>query len=206
MDNSPPCCRFCLDTKATRQNPFLSPCLCRGSVELVHFQCLQRWRVSNPPLTLNTCTLCKEEYTLPERFLGETIPVLSLYSILQMTEIWTMFVFYIFTFHANAISSYPFSNSRIESLIPIYVHSFELLFFAEFSRHWHVRSLGVYIQEIKDRRAWILPLFHIFITLSVQTLNNKYPYFLMPYSLACMWNEHTQILAEMNNRLMRGIL
>lgn len=64
-------CRFCFDDA----EPLIHPCKCRGSVALVHPDCLQRWHETNPngvktlkPLPfpsidgLQVCELCRTEY------------------------------------------------------------------------------------------------------------------------------------------------
>lgn len=36
-------CRICLNEGQTEENPFITPCKCRGTCEFVHFNCLKYW-------------------------------------------------------------------------------------------------------------------------------------------------------------------
>jgi len=36
-------CRFCYDDEECEENPLILPCKCKGSVGLVHFNCLKQW-------------------------------------------------------------------------------------------------------------------------------------------------------------------
>jgi hypothetical protein len=197
-------CRICLDSKQWRENPFLSPCKCRGSVAFVHFKCLQQWRITNPPITLTLCPICKSDYTLPDRFLGETIPRVHSFSILEQPELWALLVIYGFCMH---ISFFPKAEpTYYEAWVPFYIRAYELVFFAEILGNWKVRQLRAYIQEWSKREGWTVLVLHGFLTLGAVALGNKYPYFLMPYTLGNLWRMHVQILQTQNNRLLRGIL
>ena len=63
-------CRICFEEENEKDNPLLSPCKCSGSMEFVHYKCLQHWRSRNenkkqvPHVTTYTwkafhCELCK---------------------------------------------------------------------------------------------------------------------------------------------------
>eukprot|EP01113_Clastostelium_recurvatum_P018961 TRINITY_DN22352_c0_g1_i1.p1 TRINITY_DN22352_c0_g1~~TRINITY_DN22352_c0_g1_i1.p1 ORF type:complete len:204 (+),score=12.08 TRINITY_DN22352_c0_g1_i1:51-662(+) len=53
-------CRMCFGT--TKGN-LISPCLCIGSIQYVHRQCLQQWRASNPA-GFSKCLVCGHAYTM----------------------------------------------------------------------------------------------------------------------------------------------
>lgn len=56
-------CRFCHETTDTKSNPLITPCLCKGSLEFVHRQCLERWlNESNQ----NKCDICQYQYLVEE--------------------------------------------------------------------------------------------------------------------------------------------
>jgi len=53
-------CRICY-IEADKNNPLLAPCVCKGSVQYIHKQCLYRWvRIS----TRNECELCKTPFIM----------------------------------------------------------------------------------------------------------------------------------------------
>lgn len=51
-------CRICLDDKASFANGFQSPCLCKGSMEHIHSECLENVIMYSS----NICTICKTKY------------------------------------------------------------------------------------------------------------------------------------------------
>ena len=58
-----PVCRFCLDSTALANDPFLQPCNCKGSVENVHYRCLLRWVYMSGRREPNEeCNMCKSYY------------------------------------------------------------------------------------------------------------------------------------------------
>jgi hypothetical protein len=63
-NTEPPICRFCLDDTVTVNNPFIHPCVCKGSVENVHLRCLLRWIYQRGiGRALNDeCNMCKTLY------------------------------------------------------------------------------------------------------------------------------------------------
>lgn len=59
-----PQCRFCLEAEATRQNPLIAPCDCRGSVRFIHSECLRRWIAQDPGHNAVACTICHSPFAL----------------------------------------------------------------------------------------------------------------------------------------------
>ena len=66
-------CRICLSEEPTTGNPLITPCICSGSMGLVHLECLQRWlssKISTRDQNNSTsyswktleCELCKFQY------------------------------------------------------------------------------------------------------------------------------------------------
>ncbi len=61
--NEPSVCRFCLDSTAVANDPFIQPCLCKGSVENVHRRCLLRWIYRSGRVEINEeCNMCRTLY------------------------------------------------------------------------------------------------------------------------------------------------
>lgn len=130
-------CRFCFDETATVENPFLSPCDCRGSVQFIHRDCLRHWRsVSETPRFKTHCQLCGALFVIPRRWSYEELPsdailqsrmwqYLSkpLYSVLFVYYIQIMYIF--LNLHRLVEKALPYydilrpivPNSRIASLI-----------------------------------------------------------------------------------------
>jgi hypothetical protein len=56
-------CRFCLDETHTTRNPLISPCNCKGSIQVVHLKCLFRWIYSSLQEPREKCNICNAVYT-----------------------------------------------------------------------------------------------------------------------------------------------
>ena len=74
-------CRICLDTDSVQPSGgisdniqssanFISPCHCKGSLEFVHKDCLDSWRLSSSS-RLEKCTVCMHSYNykIPVRYI-----------------------------------------------------------------------------------------------------------------------------------------
>lgn len=64
-DEEEPCCRICLESEDSQENPLISPCRCSGSMRYVHRNCLDEWRVSCfNPKALVSCTTCHTKFRM----------------------------------------------------------------------------------------------------------------------------------------------
>ena len=62
-------CRFCWDCVQTKDNPFLQPCLCKGTVQNIHLECIQRWRLmTDNDEAKHICQLCRSVFIFPTRW------------------------------------------------------------------------------------------------------------------------------------------
>ncbi|XP_028424517.1 E3 ubiquitin-protein ligase MARCH7-like isoform X2 [Perca flavescens] len=62
-------CRICHSGESSPTNPLLSPCLCSGSMQFVHLDCLKKWirariESGSGPYTVKRCELCMGRLTL----------------------------------------------------------------------------------------------------------------------------------------------
>lgn len=58
-------CRFCLSDEHSAEKPLIAPCRCAGSMEYVHRECLDEWRVHGfNPKSLVQCTICATAFRL----------------------------------------------------------------------------------------------------------------------------------------------
>ena len=70
-------CRFCWDCVQTKENPFLQPCLCKGSIQNIHLECIQRWRrITDNNEARHMCQLCRSVFIFPTRW-GKQINYLT---------------------------------------------------------------------------------------------------------------------------------
>ena len=92
-------CRICWGNEDDETNPLIIACKCKGSVGLVHFQCLKNWiltqKQEKPPSAQNQnvrsfywkkfeCEICKQMY--PYTFKIEQ----TIYKIIDLNEITSM--------------------------------------------------------------------------------------------------------------------
>jgi len=68
-------CRICFEPE-TIDDPFLSPCMCKGTSKYVHTSCLTTWRHFNRDREgWKRCMECGEEYTLRYKYPVETTTI-----------------------------------------------------------------------------------------------------------------------------------
>ena len=91
-------CRICFENESTRENPLISPCLCRGTSKYVHKNCIQRWReVNNNTEYFWKCRECNHDYNLIKSYPKENfiIPETNI-SELRTTRVFSVFYFIAF--------------------------------------------------------------------------------------------------------------
>lgn len=75
-------CRICLEEEETKQNPFITPCKCIGSVRFIHLDCFKSWLGSKKLVNYNDgvtsffwedlkCDLCKSSLNLSKITMGD---------------------------------------------------------------------------------------------------------------------------------------
>ena len=57
-------CRICYGTDFSIENPLISPCICKGSMKYIHYQCLKNWIKSKIEVDLNINPEIEEEVGL----------------------------------------------------------------------------------------------------------------------------------------------
>eukprot|EP00747_Dinoflagellata_sp_TGD_P080692 gnl/TRDRNA2_/TRDRNA2_161002_c6_seq1.p1 gnl/TRDRNA2_/TRDRNA2_161002_c6~~gnl/TRDRNA2_/TRDRNA2_161002_c6_seq1.p1 ORF type:complete len:341 (+),score=42.83 gnl/TRDRNA2_/TRDRNA2_161002_c6_seq1:30-1025(+) len=66
-------CRICLEGDEPTLGRLFSPCRCAGSIGLVHYQCLQRWRLSSDNFSseaYHRCGACLYKYRVERHWLA----------------------------------------------------------------------------------------------------------------------------------------
>lgn len=72
-ENNLPECRICFDVE-TDDDPFISPCSCKGTSLYVHKSCLYNWRNFNIDLPAwNKCMECNTQYLIYRKYPVETL-------------------------------------------------------------------------------------------------------------------------------------
>ncbi|XP_019171071.1 PREDICTED: E3 ubiquitin-protein ligase MARCH8-like [Ipomoea nil] len=58
------CCRICLETDCRQGDELIAPCLCKGTQEFIHRECLDHWRSVKEGFAFTHCTTCKAAFRL----------------------------------------------------------------------------------------------------------------------------------------------
>jgi E3 ubiquitin-protein ligase DOA10 len=107
-------CRFCLSDHLDQNDLFITPCMCKGSMKFIHYNCLKKWLDSTQDASFkNTCQVCKTLYNLPRRWQLEKIPVPGLLWQIILSNVFyiSLLVYYIhlnliiFTTHSSLIKN-----------------------------------------------------------------------------------------------------
>ena len=43
VQKSMPTCRICYGENSNDENPLICPCICKGSMKYIHYECLKNW-------------------------------------------------------------------------------------------------------------------------------------------------------------------
>jgi E3 ubiquitin-protein ligase DOA10 len=81
-------CRVCRGGPEIPLRPLFSPCLCSGSIGLVHQDCLEAWLEHSRK---DTCELCKQKYTFDPEY-AENAPEIIPIGILLYSGLKKLFV------------------------------------------------------------------------------------------------------------------
>eukprot|EP00249_Psilotum_nudum_P019758 c27405_g2_i2 orf=279-848(+) len=58
------CCRICLESESSVSDELISPCMCKGTQQFVHRECLDHWRSVKEGFAFSHCTTCKAQFHL----------------------------------------------------------------------------------------------------------------------------------------------
>ncbi len=190
-------CRFCWDSKNSKQNPLIEPCECRGSLRFVHTSCLLRWRTINPARNGLICLLCMEPYH--EEYISsfESIPDKSSLAVflLRYPVITFLAVNYVGVF------TYSLKPKHIDMALHFsyYQYYSQIAYFLLFYLYWKVKDKRRYWRKWNS--------VELFLLLSFQTICNVYLYEEQPFAfiplvfvIGHFWPRHISILEEMNRQ------
>lgn len=133
-------CKICYESSNTDENPLISPCLCRGSVNFAHRKCIENWVNSHSPSassfgdTPPTCPECRSPYSREYVYDGifsdklnaliknYTIFYIKMYKIplLTICAVWLIFSFFKPLFEVP-LTFYSFSFFIITKYIAYFI-------------------------------------------------------------------------------------
>lgn len=194
-------CRFCWGSKDRKYNKLIDPCECKGSLQYVHQQCLNRWRYLDTYRNGMRCLLCMTVYRLPDANIFEELPNDNTWLNLALRYPFFLFaiVFYIWIFHQQYINSksfYHYNHSAL-SLLNSYQIIFQGAFIVVWKRQWRVKNRSLYF------RLWSTPEgFFIFFShlICLFYFFLEYYYMIVPllFAMGLYYKNHKYILMRIN--------
>ena len=172
-------CRICFENEGIG-NPFISPCLCKGTSKYVHTSCLMTWRQLNRDgAAFKKCMECNKEYVIKTNYPVEKT---NIYFIPNMHSAYFLcnisgFVLATFIWIAdNMLHDDPFPTNKNSSSLIFLINHDELVPFI-----WYY-SYAMFIQTA---------IFNIFFGInSFIKIKRRSLYFnniKIPYTLSTLW-------------------
>jgi hypothetical protein len=193
-------CRFCLSSRIGTENPLISPCNCKGSLEFVHLKCLNRWRQIDMQRNGRTCALCLTNYTLWQAIQIEVIPGTNSIVLYCLEYPGLLLLFYNYIYSIALASS---RNPNYDFLQEYYIFSqyvFHFVYAFFFYTEWSVANRGLYWKQVKT--LWTPTLLGMHIYMFVLLKENAY--FLGPllsFYMGLYWACHKRLLRNINVHL-----
>lgn len=190
-----PLCRFCLESAQTKQNPLLDPCGCKGSMQYVHYLCLQRWRFQNPRKNAEICLLCFEPYFFPYERDLERLPSEkgAVSFCLRFPVVLTAFSTY------STLLQFSLESSTVSFSSVFIGHQYgaQCIFLSFAWSQWHVRNRTLYWAHWK--RPFGLLIVFLYVGSLVGLSQHEFLW-ILPLNLvmATLWPYHCKILADIN--------
>ena len=184
-------CRFCLETDSVHH--LISPCLCKGSLQFVHNNCLMKWYEQEPDKGLK-CSVCLEYYEKDyDIYLEDGEPMNALYKRCMDKP-----VYYLIFSHGTMI---VISGALAQPLLYYFMHfTFHFIHCLHFlTLVSSVKNKGLYkAYWIFSPRIFIPPIIMVlFLSLSVTRILGTFSIDMLLY-LAL--NEHYGILDKINSQ------
>ena len=195
-------CRFCLSKKNYPANPLISPCQCKGSMEFVHFKCLNRWRNVDIERNGRTCSLCLTNYRLPQLHQYELIPGINSCSLYILNYPGLTLSLYHYVFVVIMSSNHqPRNQIILEVFYTGSQYIYHMLYFGLMAYKWNVRNKRLYLAQIKTPLPFFFLLFHAWFFFFLE----QHPYIIGPilsFYLTIYWKFHVKLLETINELLL----
>ena len=193
----PPQCRFCLEPTTTRENPFIEPCSCSGTVRYVHTNCLRRWIALDPGRNSQRCSICATPFTIhvfPS--LEEVPPAVNGWPLFFLRNTGTIgcalqLIYYAVLPKEGMNSATIITNGLLHEL-------FILLFL----RNAGVQNWRLYVTEARKNglaSIWAIHLFLLYLVLWAEHVAYSIPSYAL---LELSWSYHIYSLRGVNARIL----
>lgn len=197
-------CRFCLEAEDHDDDPLLSPCECKGSVEFVHWKCLKRWVLMETSVAnRDICSICKTPFASWAVPKLEQIPYLDIIAqlIFHHSGTYGIVLQYFFLLNMRQIGDIDFRNNVVANMnfTLTLVHIVYAMFFLKYFR---VTNWGTYFKALAGSSLLPLLACHAICLFYIYCYDDKLcclPIYLM---FNVYWKEHVQILKLINRVLL----
>ena len=117
-------CKICFDSSNSSDNPLINPCNCKGTIEYIHKECLEKWI----QLSKNhNCSVCLIPYRLQYNYSSPLKNILITTKLFAYIYFPLHFIFYIVHPNTYDYSSMNTINRIIFSMTTTYIHFFNLI-------------------------------------------------------------------------------
>ena len=197
-DSEPQVCRFCLDSGQSSKNPLINPCECKGSIELIHLICLNKWRTLNPERNRQSCSLCFSDYRIPLVYDVEAMPGGSIsYYLLDSSLLLNLFIHYVGV--VLYVSSTNFVTlKQVFYGIQLFYHGIQFFLMYKF---FNVRKQADYFGRWIQEKRFLLVPFHAGILCLGIHQNPVLAFIASSLCTNLYWMNHLEILHLMNREL-----
>lgn len=196
-------CRFCLETGNTKKNPLVAPCECKGSVEFVHRACLVRWARIDPAQNAQTCTICKQPFTI------ELLPQYEDTTVGTQTENIVLHHYTVVAigFHYFSLSllldtkklgEFPQAFYQSTLLANIFSHAFYVRLLYTL---WRVKNVRIYWDLFVKSKLCLVASYHAGLLVLCIALKNGLLGTFIHILWNTYWREHLLLLGKVNEVL-----
>jgi E3 ubiquitin-protein ligase DOA10 len=191
-------CRFCLDSRNSKQDPLITPCECRGSMRYIHTDCLRHWRLLNPGRNGSMCLLCFHAYTLSFDDVLEVVPNEGSMAVffIRMPAVLFLFVNYIAIFHYTLLPR----RAQHYDIIEGYEYAFQILYFLVFITQWNVKHKKLYFTHLFTKSFFFLVFIHLASNVYIHQHDFITGLIPMNVAMSYYWIYHKRALHAINNR------
>ena len=173
-------CRICFENESS-DDPFISPCLCRGTSKYVHMSCLTTWRQLNRNApAFKKCMECNKEYLIQTNYPVEKTNIYlipNLHSAYCLCNISVMVLSSFIWIADHMLHDNPFPTNKNSSTLQFLMNNDDIVPFI-----WYY-SYAMFIQ---------IAIFNIFFGInSFIKIKRRSLYFnniKIPYILNILWN------------------
>ena len=192
-------CRFCLDTERDSGQPFITPCVCKGSVKYIHSSCLKKWVIADETYIEERllCSICKTPFqlapleTIPPR-IGYTLTILN-NGLLVTTVHEYAYLLYVTVWKIPG----PYDRGVVT------IHACMMLLYAFLMwLNFDVRNMGMYRSMYIGGHRWIVPCLHVALLVECYNNGTFNSFFISKLLIQFYWMEHVRILKKINEAIV----